>query len=170
MQQPRPSTARDEAYLEFVRSKPCCACNRPGPSEAHHEPMGFTGMGMKPPDYQTVPLCRACHQERHDKGVKAFWRTVTPRQVCIELLSEYVSTVAVKTRADAISRLQIKTGDILVLKHPKSLTDQSHRMLEASLAQALAVLGARCPVIVLENGLKLGHVISVQGPSKGGAG
>lgn len=58
----------DEAYLEFVRSLPCCACGKPGPSHAHHETGAGRGKGQKAPDNRTIPLCFQCHRDFHQVG------------------------------------------------------------------------------------------------------
>lgn len=60
---------RSPEYLAFVRSKPCCVCGRPGPSEAHHHgPRGAKGMGTKCSDVFVCPLDRACHNDWHSMG------------------------------------------------------------------------------------------------------
>lgn len=53
-------------FLAAVRGSPCCACRRPGPSEAHH--YGPRGVGQKADDLRAVPLCRACHDHLHARG------------------------------------------------------------------------------------------------------
>lgn len=58
------------------RRSACCACLARGqvqrtPSVPHHEPP--RGRGAKSADPDTVPLCDACHDERHDVGVDTFW-------------------------------------------------------------------------------------------------
>lgn len=59
--------ARDEEYLGFVRTYPCCACGKSSAqSEAHH--FGPRGMGEKCSDYFAVPLCATCHRCFHDEG------------------------------------------------------------------------------------------------------
>lgn len=73
---------RDEAYLRFLRSQPCCVpgCHRP--SEAAH--LRFTcggkanpGMQMKPHDRHAVPLCGWHHREapdaQHKGNEQEFW-------------------------------------------------------------------------------------------------
>ena len=53
---------RSEDYLEFVRSHPCiapmCTAER---SEAHHWHESEKGIGRKPADCFTVPLCHEHH-------------------------------------------------------------------------------------------------------------
>lgn len=68
--QPKDPPGRHEAYLAFVRTKPCCSCSAPGPSDPHHyAPKGRGGgMGMKCDDRRTVPLCRLCHDHFHARG------------------------------------------------------------------------------------------------------
>jgi len=57
-------------YLAYVRTLPCCVCNKPGPSEPHHIKGvgGFSGAGLKAPDYASMPMCATCHREMHDHG------------------------------------------------------------------------------------------------------
>lgn len=60
-------------HLAFIRSLPCCRCGK-SPSQAAHVRMGTGGgMGMKPDDRYTVPLCADCHRRQHDVGERAFW-------------------------------------------------------------------------------------------------
>ena len=54
---------RDERYKRFIRQLPCVACGTRYGIEAAH--VGAHGMGQKASDYQTVPLCKACHRELH---------------------------------------------------------------------------------------------------------
>lgn len=56
---------RDEAWLQHVRKQPCAGCSAYPPSEAHHFMPGRSGMGRKPDDLFTVPLCRDCHESFH---------------------------------------------------------------------------------------------------------
>lgn len=61
------------------RKSACCACLARGqrqvwPTEPHHEPP--RGRTQRSHDPDTVPLCLACHRERHDVGVDTFWARV----------------------------------------------------------------------------------------------
>ena len=50
---------RSKAYLDYVRSRPCCICGSPPPSDPHHF---FGSMGpRKTSDYHSVAMCRPCH-------------------------------------------------------------------------------------------------------------
>lgn len=58
----------NKAFLAFVRSKPCCVCGAHPPVQAAHlrganamRGKRSTGMGERPSDRWTVPLCPACH-------------------------------------------------------------------------------------------------------------
>lgn len=71
-------TPRNKRYLEWMRLQTCCSCGAEShperPSEAAHVRLGMGGgIGLKPSDYRTVPLCRYCHAEQHAKGERTFW-------------------------------------------------------------------------------------------------
>ena len=51
--------ARSPRYLTYVQAEPCCGCDAPAPSEAHHE--GPRGVSQKASDFLTAPLCWRCH-------------------------------------------------------------------------------------------------------------
>lgn len=77
-----PKMEQDEAFGEQAdrcRLSHCCACMALGRrqkwhTEPHHEPP--RGRDLKSDDRDTVPLCVACHHERHAKGVDTFWASV----------------------------------------------------------------------------------------------
>jgi hypothetical protein len=68
---------KDEAHLSFVRQLPCVLCMKP--SEACHVRFSdarygtHTGMGRKPNDAFTVPMCRDHHIQQHSGSEVAFW-------------------------------------------------------------------------------------------------
>lgn len=64
---------RSPKHLEFVRSLPCCVCLNPESVAAHIRIGTDGGMGLKPSDFYTVPLCHACHTKQHNKGERTFW-------------------------------------------------------------------------------------------------
>lgn len=67
-------TARDEVYLGFIRSLPCCVTGRTDSVVAHHVRLdGDGGTGLKPSDYYTVPISQDLHQRLHDMGERSFW-------------------------------------------------------------------------------------------------
>lgn len=72
--QPKPQTPRDSEHLKFIRGLACCVCKKPPPSDAAHVRIGGGGgMGLKPSDFRTVPLCNKCHATQHSVGEKQFW-------------------------------------------------------------------------------------------------
>jgi hypothetical protein len=64
---PRPTRSR--AYLDWVKTHPCCnpRCQAPPPSDPDHYPP--TAYGRKCDDHATAPLCRPCHESRTLKQV-----------------------------------------------------------------------------------------------------
>lgn len=75
---PKNPPRRDAIYLAYIRSRACCICAAPSPSDPHH--FGPGGMGLKADDRRTVPLCRSCHDLWHLQGtVKPLTRTETER-------------------------------------------------------------------------------------------
>lgn len=67
------------AHLDFIRSLPCISCGDNICTEAAH--IRYTdssvakmnaGIGAKPADYFTVPLCSECHLIQ-GKNEKEFW-------------------------------------------------------------------------------------------------
>ena len=69
---PKEKMYRSQKYLKYVRSFPCISCHK-HPAQAHHEPMGQSGTGIKPHDTYTLPLCNTCHTLRNVYGVDTFW-------------------------------------------------------------------------------------------------
>jgi len=64
---------RDSKHLNFIRQLPCCYCLRGGSQAAHIRKGTDGGMGIKPSDRFTVPLCFSCHHVQHQKGEITFW-------------------------------------------------------------------------------------------------
>src|SRR5271154_4397189 len=65
---------RSAAHLAFVCTLPCCVCGRTRGVEAAHAP-GLRGMGQKRSDLETLPMCRAHHEEQHRIGWPRFIQT-----------------------------------------------------------------------------------------------
>lgn len=70
---------RSPAHTGFVRSFACAMCGSITNIEAAHVRMGSgAGMGQKPDDWRTVPLCggvAGCHARQHCEGEPEFWRS-----------------------------------------------------------------------------------------------
>ena len=85
---------RNEAHLNFIRSLPCCTCLDNISTEAAHVRMADaryekaeTGMGRKPADQWTVPLCARDHTLQHSMGERKFWgmAEIDPLRLAVEL-------------------------------------------------------------------------------------
>lgn len=74
----------DKPYLAFIRRQPCMICGTTRGVEAAHVRAGYpeagwrsTGMGEKPNDRRTLPLCASCHREgpkaQHASGERRWW-------------------------------------------------------------------------------------------------
>ena len=86
------SLKRDERYLNFIRSHPCCICGAK-PVDVNH--VGTGGIGIKTSDYYTVPLCRMHHGEYHQIGQKRFEAKyfINLYKIMVDLLIEYMSQI-----------------------------------------------------------------------------
>ena len=64
---PKPrKSIKDRKYLEWVASHPCLVCGGPA-GQAHHVRFGqAAGMGTKPDDYRSIPVCAKCHDKIHN--------------------------------------------------------------------------------------------------------
>lgn len=51
------------AYLDWIKSFPCCVCQRFPVDPSHLNGHGFGGIGTKTPDWWAIPLCREHHSE-----------------------------------------------------------------------------------------------------------
>jgi hypothetical protein len=60
---------RSPCYLAYIRRQTCALCSKT-PCDPHHVRIRGTGaMGRKVSDYQSTPLCLACHRAVHDHPV-----------------------------------------------------------------------------------------------------
>lgn len=84
----------DEKHLRFIRDLPCVICGNNIETEATH--VRFTcaqvgklnpGIGRKPDDCWTVPLCGKHHREQHTGNEKTFWRgySIDPLRLALAL-------------------------------------------------------------------------------------
>lgn len=91
---------RSQAHTTWVRGFACCVCGSMTNIEAAHVRLGSnTGMGQKPDDWRTVPLCAGlhsdiddqlgCHNRQHITGEATFWRTaqIDPEALIKELIA-----------------------------------------------------------------------------------
>jgi len=70
----------DKGHLDFIRGLPCVTCGDDTSTEAAHVRMmdptigkPMTGIGTKPHDKFTVPLCSECHRTQHEQSEEDFW-------------------------------------------------------------------------------------------------
>lgn len=94
---------RNENHLKFIRSLPCCSCNAISNIQAAHIRKGVPkedkgGMGLKPSDKWTVPLCAECHNLQHTVGEISFWGN-------IDLALRLAEFLFISDRRDAIHRI-----------------------------------------------------------------
>ena len=85
---PKLDPHRRGQHLTFIRQLPCVACGRAASSEPAHVRTGTDGgVGMKPGDRYTVPLCTACHAKQHRVGELSFWSAlrIDPLNVAFRL-------------------------------------------------------------------------------------
>ena len=63
-------------YIDYIRSQDqCCVCLEYGQTEPHHlVSVGMVRNRKKPmgEHFSAVPVCRECHQNYHNIGLKAF--------------------------------------------------------------------------------------------------
>src|SRR6266566_4143314 len=76
----RKPRVREPAYLVYIRSLECVNCGNDISVEAAHVRRGsvewnkpLTGLGVKPDDYWTVPLCSLHHSKQHSLGELLYW-------------------------------------------------------------------------------------------------
>ena len=81
MNNQRQPRERNEAYLQWLRTQPCCICGDNTSVEAAHLRMGSinddkreTGMGEKPSDKWALPLCGHHHRMQHSMREATFWQ------------------------------------------------------------------------------------------------
>jgi len=69
---PKQKAFRSKKYLEFIRKQPCIICLK-NETEAHHCREFNSGIGIKPSDTFSIPLCREHHYEIHNIGKNSFY-------------------------------------------------------------------------------------------------
>lgn len=64
---------RNTAWMKKQHDLPCEVCGREGTTVGAHQRLGGEGgMGMKPSDDLTIPLCQVHHDAEH-RGWRTFW-------------------------------------------------------------------------------------------------
>ena len=111
----RESRWRSPAHTSFVRGFACAMCGSTTNIEAAHVRMGSgAGMGQKPDDWRTVPLCAGpnanelqqlgCHDRQHIIGEPAFWHQYIKRhgQSVEQLIEELIAASPKRRDIEAI--------------------------------------------------------------------
>ena len=75
---PREKREHSSSHLALIRRLPCLSCDTDPTGEAAHlrsSGLGksITGVGIKPDDKWTLPLCHTCHMRQHEIGETEFW-------------------------------------------------------------------------------------------------
>lgn len=77
----RTEKRRDDSHLNLIRRCFCLTCLSEGPCDAAHiryhdldAGKDQTGIGRKPEDRWTVPLCHDCHMKQHARGERQWWK------------------------------------------------------------------------------------------------
>lgn len=83
-------------HLAWIRTLPCVVCLDDTATEAAHVRLSDAraakvnpGVGQKPHDRWTVPLCSDCHREQHDCGDEAKWWALYDRDPILIALALY---------------------------------------------------------------------------------
>lgn len=89
MKQPRQHSKK---HLKFIRGLPCVVCGDNTSTEAAHIRFScaeagkrHVGMGEKPDDRWTVPLCGECHRKQHRMNEWEYWQSVNRDPILISL-------------------------------------------------------------------------------------
>jgi len=113
----RESRWRSPAHTTFVRGFACAMCGSTVNIEAAHVRMGSgAGIGQKPDDWRTVPLCAGpnanidrqlgCHNRQHIIGEPTFWLQYEQAhgQTVEQLLGELIKASPKRVEIGAIRK------------------------------------------------------------------
>lgn len=85
---------RDNGHLDFIRSLRCAVCGDNTSVEAahirsanRHYGKRHTGLGEKPDDLWTLPVCSRCHRKQHSMNEVQFYqsRNIDPWKLALSL-------------------------------------------------------------------------------------
>ena len=81
------------SYIDFIHTKPCCACPKSEAIHAHHVRARGRGSAFQN-DFTAVPLCFTCHRFFHDHGQEEFEaaKWINLYQVALLLVVEFFLT------------------------------------------------------------------------------
>ena len=106
---PKTEYIRDKKHLEFIRQLPCAVCGTNYLIDAAHVRfIAPCGVGLKPGDNNTAPLCRPHHTEQHQwpTGEEAWWeiRNKDPEAITETLWAIYKRDWPVPQKLDVAER------------------------------------------------------------------
>ena len=115
--QKREKRWRSPAHTKHVSEYPCINCGSTTNVVAAHYRYGSgAGMGEKPDDYLTTPLCDGpysnidgqlgCHQVQHAKGEPSFWAAFAKRKghTVYQVIQELIRTSPKRREIEAIQK------------------------------------------------------------------
>lgn len=107
-------TPREESpsHLAAIRKCPCLGCGEDQRIEAAHVRTASaahnkrSGIGEKPDDKWTLPLCKDCHREQHKVGELHFWHHIqlSPFLVCERLFAASPNVEAMRAICFSVHR------------------------------------------------------------------
>jgi hypothetical protein len=106
----RESRWRSQAHTKHVRSFACANCGTTANVEAAHYRFGsHTGMGQKPDDWRTTPLCggpEGCHTRQGMIGEPKFWADYAKKKghTVHQLIEELIRTSPKRAEIERIRR------------------------------------------------------------------
>lgn len=109
----RASRWRSTVHRDFIRGFACCNCGSDTNIQVAHVRIGSgAGIGQKPDDWRTAPLCggetgfNGCHAEQHRVGEPAFWARYkhVKNQTVEQLIAEFIEASPKRNEIKAIMR------------------------------------------------------------------
>lgn len=104
--QKKAARERNEKHLALIRKCPCVSCGKDQGCDAAHIRQAAPGkppigMGLKPDDKFTVPLCHDCHLRQHSVGEKPFFAAlkIDPLLLAAKLFAKSPDLVAMQAIA-----------------------------------------------------------------------
>jgi len=65
---------KSSKYMYWLKNKPCFVCGAQSCTPHHVRLKGLAGIGQKPPDTYTVPICYTHHYEIETQGLLTFMK------------------------------------------------------------------------------------------------
>lgn len=94
---------KSQAHCNWLRGFACCACDSDVCIEVSHIRIGTDGgMGRKPSDYYSLPLCKICHQSLHQKGERTFYdvNNISALELAVEFAKASPKAAEIRAHRD----------------------------------------------------------------------